>query len=255
MLRSFADPDFGEGDGAATERNIIHMKRTKRIFSLLLALAFCFTLSLPLFSCDGGEKPNNGDVTPPTPTTDVTYSFTVTDKDGAAIPGVKVMFSDGSSIFQNAETGADGKASVKFDAEKTGLGIMIVSVPAGYEKPEPTSGVFHAMFGSEKALSMQLQKPTAETITYTVKVVDQNGNAVANAEVQICHTVCVQCDLTDANGETKKVLSASVSAGTLKVGVLGLPEGYTIPEATVEGGYHATIAPGETAVVVEVIKN
>ncbi len=229
------------------------MKNIKKILSFLLVLSLCFTLAISLTSCkDTGDDNGDGDNTDDNK---ISYTVTVKDKDGKAVSGVKLMISDSSSVFENKETGTDGKATLKLDAENVSLGVMITSVPSGYEKPTPISGVFHAVFGNKKDIIIEIDKPTTETVTYTVKVVDQNGDAVVGAELQICHTVCVQCDLTDSNGETKKELSSSVSSGTLKVGILNLPEGYTIPEATVEGGYHATIAPSETEITVEVIKN
>ncbi len=228
----------------------------KKTISLLLLLSICLVSAFALVSC-GEEPPAPSEGDNPTPPADnkVSYTVTVKDSDGNAVAGVKLMVSDGSSLFLNAETGADGKATVKSDNENASLGVMITSVPSGYEKPTATSGVFHAMFGNQKEVTVTISKPSVETITYTVRIVDQNGNAVEGVEVQICHSVCVQCPLTDADGVTTKELPASVAEGTLKVGILDVPDGYTKPEATVEGGYHATIAPDEQTVTITITKN
>ncbi len=234
------------------------MKNTRRILSFLLVMSFCLALTFTLMSCGQNTPP----VTPtPAPQPDggtdnkITYTVTVTDVDGAAVEGVKMMISDGSSVFKNAITGANGKATVELDAANTNLGVMITSVPEEYVKPVATSGMFNAMFGANKELSFRLEKATTETITYTVKIVDQFNEAVAGVEIQICHSVCVTCNATDANGQTTKELSASVAEMTLKVGILDAPDNYTIPEATVEGGYHAVIEPGETEITIQITKN
>ncbi len=235
------------------------MKSTTKILSLLLALSLCFALTATLVACGGtgntepGETPGSTD----TPTDNkIAYTVTIKDKDGNAVPGVKLMISDNASVFKNAETGADGKAIVNLDAASNSLGVMLTTLPDGYVKPATVSGAFHAMFGSNREVSLEINKPVVETITYTVKVVDQNGDAVSGVELQICHTSCVQCDLTDANGETKKELSsATVEGKQLKVGILDVPAGYTIPAATIDGAYHAVFADGETTIVVEIEKN
>ncbi len=237
------------------------MKYTKRILSFLLAVSVCLSLSVALVSCGqtgNGENPPVTGGNPDTPPADtkVSYSVTIQDKDGNAVPGVKLIVSDGASLFLNAETDTNGKATVKTDTEITNPGVMLTSVPEGYEKPAAVSGVFHAMFGTAKELTMKIEKTATETVTYTVKVVDQDGNAVAGVELQICHTSCVSCDPTDANGETTKTLRASdVEGKQLKVGILNAPDGYTIPEATIDDDYHAVIEVGDTSVTVVITKN
>ncbi len=224
----------------------------KKFLTCLFVLSLCLSLAATLISCGG----NDDDKTDPTTDNKITYTVTIKDKDGAPVPGVKLMFSDYSDIFENRETDADGKASADFDTANDALGIMISSVPAGYEKPAALAGsVFHAMFGTSKEISMEIEKVVVETTPYTVKVVDQNGNAVVGAKVQICHSLCLDCDPTGANGETTKEITTASIEGSLKVKVLTVPSGYSIPAGTLEDGYHAAFADGETTVTVTVTKN
>ena len=59
-------------------------------------------------------------------------------------------------------------------------------------------------------------------VTYTVKVVDEGGNPVANAMVQLCLEACMPA-MTDANGvATYKTVEANY-----KVSFVQMPAGYT----------------------------
>ncbi len=224
----------------------------KKLLSFILAALICVTLGTSLVACDNGNGGAN--TTTPADSEKIAYTVTVTDDSGNALSGVKLVISDGS-FTEMLETNTDGKATLELDEKNAKLGVMITSVPDGYEKPTAVSGVFHALFGAAETCTVKLTKKSTETVTYTVKIVDQNGAPVEGVEIQICHSVCVQCSPTDKNGETKKELSKDVSEGTLKVGVLDVPAGYSIPDPTVDGGYHATIEPGETSVTVAIVKN
>ncbi len=232
------------------------MNNFKRILILLLSLTLSLTAVFSLVSCGGddnndnnnGDNNNNNDG-------DFNYTVTIVDEDGKGISGVNVFITDDVTVFENKTTDENGKASITLYTENKNIGVMIVSNPAEYETPAEVEPGLHVLFGDSTEATITLTKKVTETVTYTVKVVDQNGNAVEGVTLQICHSVCVQCDATDANGESKKELSKSVSEMTLKVGILTVPEGYTIPEATIDGTYHATIAPGSTTVTVEITKN
>lgn len=67
-------------------------------------------------------------------------------------------------------------------------------------------------------------EPPAEDgkVTYTVTVVDGDGNGVAGAMVQICMNTCYP-GVTDASGKVQ----FSVPEEDYKVSFLSLPEGYT----------------------------
>ena len=65
--------------------------------------------------------------------------------------------------------------------------------------------------------------PEDDTVLYTVKVVDEDGNAVTSATlVQICDETCVPVKLTD--GEGSKTLPANPNYHVELTS--GLPEGY-----------------------------
>ncbi len=228
----------------------------KKLLSVLLLLTLSLSLALSLTAC--GDKPGNGDDGPGDGEGEVAYTVIFKDRNGAPVSGVSLMISDSKSVFESKTSDKDGKASYKpaDGKENSNLGVMVMSVPAGYEKPVLTSGAFHGVFAQNKEITIIINETAAAAMTaYTVKIVDQNNNPVAGVELQICHAVCVQCELTDADGRTVKELPASVGESTLKVGILSVPEGYTIPAATIDGAYHDTIEPGETEVTITITKN
>ena len=68
------------------------------------------------------------------------------------------------------------------------------------------------------------QATPAEKITYTVKVVDQNGSPVAGASVQMCtDESCLMPAVTDENGTAVFTLSPA----DYHVTIPSAPEGYT----------------------------
>ena len=86
-------------------------------------------------------------------------------------------------------------------------------------------------------------EPTEDNkITYTAKVVDQNGAPVVGAMIQLCLETCVPTT-TDANGVAtwKKDTEEAY-----KVSFINIPEGYTYADETTEfyfedGKYEMTI--------------
>lgn len=76
-------------------------------------------------------------------------------------------------------------------------------------------------------------------VTYTVKVVDEGGNAVAGAMVQLCLEACVP-GLTNAEG----VATYTLEEADYKVSFVTMPEGYTSDVTEFhfeEGKYEMTI--------------
>ena len=74
-------------------------------------------------------------------------------------------------------------------------------------------------------------EPTEDNkITYTAKVVDQNGAPVVGAMIQLCLETCVPTT-TDANGVAtwKKDTEEAY-----KVSFINIPEGYTYADETTE---------------------
>ncbi len=76
-------------------------------------------------------------------------------------------------------------------------------------------------------------------VTYTVKVVDEGGNPIAGAMVQLCLEACVPA-VTDAEG----VATYKLAEENYKVSFVAMPEGYTA-DATeyyfAAGSYELTI--------------
>lgn len=76
-------------------------------------------------------------------------------------------------------------------------------------------------------------------VTYTVKVVDEGGNPVSNAMVQLCLEACLP-GMTNAEG----VATYNVVEADYKVSFVSLPEGYTADEEEYyfdDGSYEMTI--------------
>lgn len=59
-------------------------------------------------------------------------------------------------------------------------------------------------------------------VTYTVKVVDEGGNPIAGAMVQLCLEACIPA-LTNAEG----VATYNLAEADYKVSFVQMPEGYT----------------------------
>lgn len=83
------------------------------------------------------------------------------------------------------------------------------------------------------------QDPDDGKVTYTVTVVDEGGNPVAGAFVQLCLEACVP-GATDAQG--KAVFN--LEEADYKVSFVSMPTGYTCDETEfhfAEGSYELTI--------------
>jgi hypothetical protein len=225
----------------------------KKILSLILV---CFMLMsvLSLTAC-GGNDDNNDDENSNeggenNTTTDKTYTVNVIDRDHNPVEGVKLVITD-ENTYPTATTDASGRASVQLPDGS--VYVMITSVPSGYVKPEKTFGVYHAMFPSGMiGLTIILDKEESNTVNYSVKVVDQNGDAVEGMQIQLCPDgVCLADQfITNANGEITKEMTPGK---TVDVKLYDLA-GYTLPAAN-DHGYHAVIAEGETEITITVTKN
>lgn len=183
-------------------------------------------------------------------TTDKTYTVTILDGDKNPVEGVKLVITDEKS-YLTVTTNVNGQASVQLPETK--VSVMVTSVPDGYEKPEKVSGVYHGVFKTGSTdLSITLSKVASNTVTYTVKVIDQNGDAVEGMQVQLCPDgVCLADQfITGANGEISKELTPGK---TIDVKLYAL-DGYTLP-SPLSNGYHAVINAGETEVTITVTKN
>ena len=230
----------------------------KKILSLVLVI--CMFATVLTFTACGDKDKNEGTNNENNETnnggnenvtTDKTYTVTVLDGENTPVEGVKLVITDGKS-YPTATTDKDGKASVQLP-EATTVSVMVTSVPDGYVKPEKVSGVYHGVFASGSTeFTLKVEKEKDNKVSYTVKVLDQDGNAVVGMSIQLCPGgVCLaEKFVTDANGEITVKLNAGY---TVDVKLEGL-EGYTLP-TPVKDSYHAVIESGETEVTVTVTKN
>ena len=233
------------------------MTAFKKILSLVLVI--CMLAAVCSLTACGG-KDNNDDVSNDNNndnggnnnvTTDKTYTVTVLDGENTPVEGVKLVVTDGKS-YPTATTDKYGKASVQLPADVT-VSVMVTSVPNGYVKPEKISGVYHGVFASGSTeFTLKVEKEVDNKVEYTVRVVDQNGDAVVGMSIQLCpNGVCLaEKFVTNENGEiTVKLTPGSA----VDVKLEGL-EGYTLP-TPVKDSYHAVIESGVTEVTVTVTKN
>ena len=184
----------------------------------------------------------NGDNT----ATDKTYTVTVLDGDNNPVAGVKLVITD-EKTYPNVTTDATGKASVQLPADTTTVKVMVTSVPDGYVKPEKVSGVYHGVFASGATeFTLKVEKEASNKSTYTVKVVDQNGDAVVGINVQLCYNgICAAAVPTDENGE----ITAQLAAGTAVDVKLYDINGYILPTANANG-YHASSSETDIEIVI-----
>ena len=233
------------------------MTALKKILSLVLVI--CMLAAVCSLTACGG-KDNNDDVSNDNNndnggnnnvTTDKTYTVTVLDGENTPVEGVKLVVTDGKS-YPTATTDKEGKASVQLPADVT-VSVMVTSVPNGYVKPEKVSGVYHGVFAKDSTeFTLKVEKEVDNKVEYTVRVVDQNGDAVVGMSIQLCpNGVCLaEKFVTNENGEiTVKLTPGSA----VDVKLEGL-EGYTLP-APVKDSYHAVIESGVTEATVTVTKN
>ncbi len=230
------------------------MKNFKKILSLLLVvcmLASVLTLTSCKKSSDDDNNDQSNDNGGTTTTTDKTYTVTIVDGDNSPVEGAKLTMTDGKT-YPSATSDKNGKASVSFPEGTTTVSVMVTSTPDGYEKPEKVSGSFHGVFASgSQELTITLTKKTEAKETYTVRVVDQNGDAVVGMEVQLCPGGVCLADkfITDANGEISKELEPNLSVSVQ----LKDMSGYILPTPT-SGTYHAVISEGSYEVEITVTK-
>ena len=197
------------------------MTTFKKFLTLLLAICMIVSV-LSLTSCggnDGSDDTTNDDTNNDggNVVTDKTYTVTILDGDNNPVVGVKLVITD-EKTYPSAISDVNGKASVQLPADTTTVKVMVTSVPDGYVKPEMVSGIYHGVFAANSTeLTIKVEKETSNKSTYTVKVVDQNGDAVVGIDVQLCYNgICAAAVPTDENGEITAQLKKDIS---LLVGV------------------------------------
>lgn len=217
----------------------------KKILSTILVLSMILTLSVTLFSCkdkgndNTGEQGNNDNTTPEK----VTYTVTVVDQDGNPVKGAIVYFYPKGGVEMFYPTNENG-ATEGYKTDKE-MSISVMTVPAGYEYDKLNEK--QKVDAKDGKVTITVTKKAAEGANYTIRVVDQNGNPVKGAMVQMCESaeVCLTPILTDANGEAVYTQPEK----EYKAAITNLPEGY---ESTTTGytyfeDYVATIVVNKTA--------
>ena len=228
------------------------MKNFKKIITLFLAV--CMILSVfTLTSCNKNKDDVKNDTngTDNTGSTGKNYTVTVLDNDNAPISGVKLVITDGKD-FITATTDANGKASAEL-TEGT-VSVMITSTPDGYEKPDKVSGTqYHGVFTSGSTeLTVKLTKKSTGKVTYTITVLDTEGNPVVGMQVQLCPDGVCLADKFYTN-EFGEVTAEIVPGKEVDVKLLPL-DGYILPEPT-KGDYHASIPADETEIEINTVIN
>ena len=215
---------------------------------LIIALVFCMAASmLTLTSCNKDKGDNNNDTenngnnnNDNTPTGE-TYTITVVDGANNPVAGVKVMTDPGFKTYTS-----DAQGKITFKSDKTGIKIAVLSAPEGYEySSDPVS-----FKSNSKELTIKVTKAADERVTYTVTVVDQNGDAVVGAGVQLCYKgICLPSVNTNDYGTMTNLIKDGYEVSVL----LTLPSGYSA--TPVSGDYHAVIPEGQTEITITVTKN
>ena len=171
-------------------------------------------------------------------------SYTITVVDNNNNPVVGVVIGVMATGYQSHITNQNGKVS--FTPDKADFKVQIVTVPKAYDKPADLSLNFAS---GSKELTVRLNKTTvADTkVTYTVTVLDQDGNPVSGVTVQLCTDALCYDTTTDLDGIGTKDLEPGVE---YKVAIPKAPEGYTAPS-----GYFDTIGADETEITINITKN
>ena len=205
----------------------------KKIISSALALAITLALSLCLFSCGGneggGEQGGNNSTT---------YTVTLIDQNLQPVVGAKVTLTtaDGIPFFHTSD--ASGKVTLTGDYE--GLTATVTSLPSGCSCDKLNVA---QSFDSEGNLTVRVNQRS-----YVIKVVDQDGNPIADVTVSMCDSegVCKLPTITDNNGKAFYPYEDGDFHAQLPDGA---PEGYTEPEAGSDYMFEDGLA------IIELIKN
>ena len=232
----------------------------KKLLALLLCLSMLLSFAMILTSCgtpetpeapddenppvDGGEnggEDGGDDVTEPTK---VTYTVKFVDKDGAPIKGLTIRFIRDDVASENIVT--DNKGEAKIDLEESrNVRVELVSYD-GWVEPSARKFTCGRMYD----LEVELEEDTSFILTATV--VDENGDAVVGASVQLCvGSICLSASETNEDGE---IYGSFSTEGKIKVKIVSLPDGYVMPSAIDSDGYHFYFDAGETDIEIVIAK-
>lgn len=180
------------------------------------AVALIIAIVLMIVLIPGANNGNDDKGNNPPAETKVNYTITVVDQNGTPIKGVQVTFSPEGAMEIPFKTDANGVASYKTDKETK---ITVTSVPTGYEY----AALNQAQSFDENG---KLTVTVTELPPFVIRVVDQDGNAVAGVKVQMCSDAgsCRIPVTTDENGEA----TYKYEEGVFHAQLTELPDGYTV---------------------------
>ena len=165
---------------------------TKSRFHRLIAVLCLLLCVVTIFCACKPEDPE------PTPTpdsgntnTNPTYTVTVVDENNQPIEGATVLFYMGNTPKANGTTNASGICSQQLPAS-------LYTVKVAKNDYTTEKELYH--FATD-ATTMTVQMEKKPSTTYVVTVLDENGNPVEGAPVQLCDgEICRPAQYSNANG-------------------------------------------------------
>ena len=192
---------------------------------VVVILAIVLLVTLLPGSGDKGNQGGDGEQQGTSDTeTKVSYVVTVVDTDGKAVEGAVVSFTTKGGSPIPFPTDAEGKASYKTAKEIT---AAVTAVPSGYEYAKLNQKID---FDKDGKATITLTKK-AEEAPYVIKVVDQDGNAVAGVKVQMCDDAGL-CLIPTATNE-EGIATYKYQEGNFHVLLNTLVDGYTVDDMSV----------------------
>ena len=144
---------------------------------------------------DETTTPTEDETTTPTedetndPNVANTYTITVLDPDGAPLPGAFITLANDQSIF--ARTDANGVATLPLTPA-----IYMLKIQAG-----AFGEITHVLTPDFTNVTINLAPVEDSRVEYKITVIDEEGNAIEGAKVQLCVGDLCQLPVnTDANG-------------------------------------------------------
>ncbi len=224
----------------------------KKLLSFILCLAMLLSFAVLATSCGGtpetpetpddGETPGNDEGNGGQEVNKITYTAKFVDEDGAAIKGLVVRFVRDDVASENITTDNKGEAKLELE-ESRDIRVELVSFD-GWVEPSARK----LTFGRAYEITVELEEDTSFTLSATV--VDQNGDAIVGASIQLCvGSVCLTAATTNDDGELTGTFS---TPGKIKVKVVNLPDGYIMPPVLDDDGYHFYFDEDMTDIEIEI---
>lgn len=189
------------------------MKTLNKILSVITALTM---ILCGLAACDDntqtpGDDPVSG-----------SYTVRCVDENGAPVSGVLVLFTAKDGSTELAITTSDGVLSVESEAGMSS--VTVNTVPTGFACENK---VYEFNGANELTIVFTADAAADTTVSYTVTVVDGNGDPVSGVELQFCDEE--SCRLPVVTDEIGKVCENYI-ASVYHVTVNDVPDGYFATE-------------------------